>query len=411
MTDVGLKRQNNEDCILLDDELGLYVVCDGMGGGAAGEVASRTACDSIQAAVKEQADLWKAYGEDPLANRAGALEQSSAAVLSACKAVYDMANSDPARRGMGTTCAVAIVAGGSGIIAHVGDSRIYLHRKGRTHLLTHDHCLVTERLRSGEISPEEATKSRYAHVLTRNLGYQESVLVDRLSFELMAGDRYMLCSDGLSDYFEVSEIAKVFESTPAPEVSAAFVERAKIRGGKDNISCVVIEVAGEPDDSALHAEKKIEALQKIELFKTLNYVEMLKLLSVIITLEFKQGEQIIREGEESDRLYVILSGSVEVSKKGQKLATLQEGHFFGEMGLLDKSPRSADVFALEPTQLMTIPFEGFQALINQDPPISRKVLWAICEVLNQRLRATSQELSQVGDDLVEGVFGDNFINV
>jgi serine/threonine protein phosphatase PrpC len=197
LSDVGRKRTNNEDRILMDADVGLYVVCDGMGGAASGEVASRLACEAIGAHIKDNAQALQAYAENPtVANRAEALGVCDAAIQRACKEVYELSKKDESKKGMGTTCVLMVVAGGSAITAHVGDSRIYMLRKGKVYLMTQDHCFVTERLRKGLITPEEAAKSQYSNVLTRNLGFQESVQVDMLNFELVPGDRYLLCSDG-----------------------------------------------------------------------------------------------------------------------------------------------------------------------------------------------------------------------
>jgi hypothetical protein len=227
----------------------------------------------------------------------------------------------------------------------------------------------------------------------------------------MPGDRFVLCTDGLSDYFESEEFGKVFDAAPIEKVPGHLVEMANDRGGKDNISCIVLAVQGEPDDDAFHSHNQIDTLRQIPLFETLDYLEMIKLLNIMKIEDHARGGQIIRDGEASDRLFVIASGSVEVSKKGQKVATLGPGSFFGEMGLLDKSARSADVFAVEPTQLMTIPAAGLEALLSQQPSISRKLLWSVSEVLTKRLRATTQYLTEMGDDLVEGVFGKDFIDI
>jgi serine/threonine protein phosphatase PrpC len=413
LSDVGRKRAKNEDSMLMDSDAGLYVVCDGMGGAACGEVASRMACDAIGTHIRENAQALKAYADNStVANRSEALRVCDAAIQRACREVYEFSRKDDAKKGMGTTCVLMVLAGGSAITAHVGDSRIYMLRKGKVYLMTQDHCFVSERLRKGQITPEEAAKSQYSNVLTRNLGFQESVQVDMLNFELVPGDRYLLCSDGLSDYFESRDLTAVLANAGIDRVPQALVNLANERGGKDNITCVVVRIEEEPESTALTADKKIEALQKLSIFKELDYLEMIKLLNVMFVRDYEAGDPIIREGEASDRLFILLSGRVEVTMKGRKLAHIEPGSFFGEMGLIDKSPRSADVIALEPARVLFIPADSFQSLLNRESQISRKILWSFCEALNKRLRATnhalielSPEAGEVGD-VVDGQFID-----
>jgi protein phosphatase len=231
-TDVGLVRSNNQDQLLVAP--GLYAVADGMGGHAAGEVASATAVKALRAAF-EASDQRSA---DALLNAARA----------ANRAVWEQAQSHRAMHGMGTTLvALAVVErqdGTNGLaVAHIGDSRLYLLREGSFLQLTVDHSLVQELVDDGQISQAQAAVHPQRHVLTRALGVEPSVDVDLLAVEPHHGDRYLLCSDGLPREAPDDEIAAVLLSFPDPsEAAKQLVGLANSRGGSDNVTVVVVDV-------------------------------------------------------------------------------------------------------------------------------------------------------------------------
>ncbi|MBW1810524.1 MAG: serine/threonine-protein phosphatase [Deltaproteobacteria bacterium] len=160
-TNVGMKRDHNEDAFLVDDDLGLYLVADGMGGHAAGEVASSTAVEVIIAELRSKTELIGAYKHDgPFEIRDRLLKANEIAVLKACAEIYRKGQEDKRLRGMGTTLSSMLISGTGAFIAHVGDSRIYLIREGQIHQLTVDHSLINEQLKRGTISKDEARKAK-----------------------------------------------------------------------------------------------------------------------------------------------------------------------------------------------------------------------------------------------------------
>lgn len=231
-TDVGLVRSNNQDQLLVAP--GLYAVADGMGGHAAGEVASATAVKALRAAF-EASDQRSA---EALLNAARA----------ANRAVWEQAQSHRAMHGMGTTLVtIAVIEhqdGTNGLaVAHIGDSRAYLLREGTFSQLTIDHSLVQELINDGQISEAQAAVHPQRHVLTRALGVEPSVEVDLLAVDPRHGDRYLLCSDGLSREASDAEIAAVLEHHTDPSKAAKeLVRLANSRGGSDNVTVVVVDV-------------------------------------------------------------------------------------------------------------------------------------------------------------------------
>jgi protein phosphatase len=249
LTDVGQRREQNQDALLIDEPLGLFVVADGMGGHAGGGTASRIAVETIRKAIllarEEEPALFGsgAEGEEnPLPDLLGhAVEQ-------ACAAIFEASQADTELAGMGTTVTAVLVDGHSAFVAHVGDSRAYLLRAGHIYQVTQDHSLVAEQLRSGVITEEDARNSRYKNIITRSVGFEREVLVDLMGLELEAGDAIVSCSDGLTNLVDDQEILSLVEEAGTDAVER-LVDLANERGGDDNITVAMV-LLGEPGSEA-----------------------------------------------------------------------------------------------------------------------------------------------------------------
>ncbi len=240
-TDLGRRRQVNEDAYLCDDVAGLWVVADGMGGHAAGEVASQEAIDTIHGMVlrgKRALDLEGDYADDKARAASRLLE---GAVQAATYMVFAMAELDTGKAGMGTTISAMMAFGEAAVLAQVGDSRIYRIRRGSLTQLTEDHTLIAWQLKQGLITEQEAKHSKHKNVITRAVGNRDYVQVDTITVELELGDQYLLCSDGLHGYLREHEIPEVAESGGQIAVQR-FIDLANSRGGRDNITAVLVEV-------------------------------------------------------------------------------------------------------------------------------------------------------------------------
>ncbi len=240
VTDVGRRRSNNQDSMLAID--GLFVVADGMGGHAGGEVASLTAVEALRAAF---------HGGTP--------DDLVAAVVAANRAVLERAEGDPGLAGMGTTmCVVAPVeVDGEDRLAvvNVGDSRVYLFRTAELTQLTEDHSLPEELLRKGELTPEQAAADPRRNVVTRSLGQFEQVEPDMWDLVPYNGDRLLLCSDGLTNEVDDETIASVLRRVRDPEAAASdLVNRANEAGGRDNITVVIVDVVDDNDAAGRASE-------------------------------------------------------------------------------------------------------------------------------------------------------------
>ncbi len=244
ISDVGLKREGNEDSFSTKDSLGLYIVADGMGGHLAGEVASRVAVEMINKSfgrwVEEETSEDQLFGnpDRSLTKRGNYI---SGSIQLANRVVYEMAVEQEQYHGMGTTAVVLVVTPTLIIAANVGDSRIYMLRDGNIERLSKDHSIVAEQVEMGMMTEEEAEASPLRHVLTRNLGSAENVEPDIFEIEPSNNDRFILCSDGLTDLVSDEEIREMTQNEEDPEkLCRKFIEMALKRGGHDNPTVVSV---------------------------------------------------------------------------------------------------------------------------------------------------------------------------
>ena len=246
-TDVGRRRPINEDALFRDDARGFYVVADGVGGHNKGEIASREAVEQLR--------MW-VYGADgELARLVARIEAGDrdcvweirrlleSGVKSACYMVYGMAELDPDKKGMSTTLSALLIRANLAFAAHVGDSRVYRVRGQAVLQMTEDHTLINYKVKHGMMTRAEGEKASGKNVITRAVGHKDYVQVDTVDIDVAAGDRFLLCSDGLHGYFtSESEVTELCADGSLEECAESAIALANQRGGKDNITAVVIEV-------------------------------------------------------------------------------------------------------------------------------------------------------------------------
>jgi protein phosphatase len=234
-SDVGLKREQNQDSCLIDEALGLYIVADGMGGHRGGEVASRLAVEAMSEVVaKARRDSGK--------RRPNLKTVMSDGYEEASRRIFDASQApDSDLYGMGTTLVVACREGDHLTIGNVGDSRAYLFTRGCLWQMTEDHSLVAEQLRAGLLTEEEISKVTPRNVITRSVGFEREVQPDILEYMLKPGDLVLMCSDGLSGLVSDGEIAELCRGHKAEELADVCIEAAKKAGGDDNVTVLVIK--------------------------------------------------------------------------------------------------------------------------------------------------------------------------
>lgn len=241
ITDVGRQRQHNEDSYLVDDKMSLYLVADGMGGHAAGEVASRIATEAIAEFIAhtiEDDGTWPhAYDENFSRNTNRLLS----ALRIANTRVIDAMKKDARLRGMGTTVVACLIESDSASVAHVGDSRGYLIRDNQMSRITSDHSWVFEQVQAGMLTEAEAEKHPLRNVITRALGGGNNVVPDASEIELREGDHFLFCSDGLTGMVSEDDILRiVMEGPDLEEAGQQLIKQANEHGGHDNITVVLV---------------------------------------------------------------------------------------------------------------------------------------------------------------------------
>ncbi len=247
-TDVGCVRTNNEDNFGFDSRYGIYVVCDGMGGAAAGEVASKLGVDTVLNYFRDAAKtgIYPKVGErfQGYSERANAL---ASAIQMANASIYAMGSTHDAQRGMGSTIVAVLFEEDFFSIAHVGDSRIYLVRYGEIQQLTEDHSLVMEQVRRGLLTREQAEHSEMQNIIIRALGSDDAVKPDVEDMVAMPNDVLLLASDGLTKHVKDDWILAIINEAPTLEHACNdLIDAATAHGGDDNITCILIKTVQQP---------------------------------------------------------------------------------------------------------------------------------------------------------------------
>ncbi len=238
MSDVGRRREHNEDSFLVREDLGLYAVADGMGGHQAGERASRMALDLLADNLK-----LPSVAAGDKTDRDSMLQRFHRAMQVAGAGIFVAGQDDPTLHGMGTTTTALWIANDRAYLAHVGDSRAYLFRDHRAQQLSDDHTWVSEQVRMGLMTEADARDSQYRHIITRSVGFEREVAVDGTAVSVQLGDCFLLCSDGLSNYIEGEELRRFLTSHYYSQIPRLLVDLANERGGDDNITVVMVQVA------------------------------------------------------------------------------------------------------------------------------------------------------------------------
>jgi serine/threonine protein phosphatase PrpC len=241
--DPGRARSNNEDSVATDDEVALAILADGMGGYNAGEVASNMATTFIRTELGRWLREASAQANDAEVRRA-----MDICVDNANRAIFNAANTTPQYAGMGTTLVVAVFRDGRLLLGHVGDSRCYRLRAGKLEQITRDHSLLQEQIDAGLITPEQAAVSSNKNLVTRAVGVEDGVLLETHQHDVLPGDLYLMCSDGLSDMLADADIERLLlagvEATPLEGTAKVLIDAANEAGGKDNISVILVRASG-----------------------------------------------------------------------------------------------------------------------------------------------------------------------
>jgi CRP-like cAMP-binding protein len=265
---------------------------------------------------------------------------------------------------------------------------------------------MNELVRRGKVKPEEIDSSpykQYKNAVTRAVGVYESVEVETFDLDVLPGDNFLLCSDGLYAYFEDETLPQLLSDGDVKEVPRRLVDLANSGGGHDNITGVIIRVGDAAASAASDLSPsragdislKLEVLKGMQMFRYLSYRELVRVMNIAETMEVAPETEIFREGQPGDSMYVVMSGTVKLFKSGAPITELAKGQHFGEMSLVDRSVRSLTAAAgTTPVRLAVVRRKDFYDIIRKEPELAVKLLWSFVQVLGVRLRKTTSDLSE-----------------
>lgn len=389
-TSVGKVRDHNEDAHFIDTDRGIFVVCDGMGGHAAGEVASAIAVKTVRTswssdATQLVADKWLSQGTPDA--RKQLLHTIQQGVFNAHESIIAEAEADRGKKGMGTTLIGAMVVGGDVVFAQAGDSRAYLVRDGIAMQLTEDHTLLARLLAAGVEVDAEGEGMRFKSMLTNALGIGQECKVTTFVVPVADGDRFLLCSDGITEYVKEAEIGEVLSKQPSPARSAQrLVELALERGGGDNATALVVRVleAGETARPAEQLKREETAIAACTLWGKASPQQRIRALRIGLPREFTAGEKIPAQTLGDRVAWIVVEGEL-----------LQDGVRRGPSSLLypealltDARLPDKDGLAVAQSDIraLAIRADDFRELCEEDPELGEILLASVAHEVSQTRR-------------------------
>lgn len=392
MTDIGQARKRNEDAFLIDEQLGLFVVCDGMGGHAAGEVAAERTTQLVAEYIGRHEHLLREVDATPTGYYK-VVELAELATVETCRALHEMASSDPEYAGMGTTMTLLIMVGDKAVMSHVGDSRLYLLRDDQLHLLSSDHTLANEMLQRGVLSAADFESSPYQHVLTRAIGSVAAVEADLLLFDVMPGDTFLLCSDGLSKHVDdFEEITSYLKKDDLQTIPDQLVQLANSRGGRDNVTAIAVRVDRGVKRNRVTESTRLKTTSLAHLFlsSSLTYSRLIRLVGICELREVASDATIVEQGAVCDGMFVVVEGTVSVESAAGEPLKLLAGDVFAETALVRKRKAQATVKAAGPAQILLVPRRQLQRLSQRFPRIGRAIHARLLEHFAKQLDHVGQ---------------------
>lgn len=396
VTDVGKVREHNEDNHFIDAEAGVFIVCDGMGGHAAGEVASALAVKEVRSrwlsdVVENTISIW--LNKPSPESRLAVLGALQTAVALAHTAIVNEARRDIKKKGMGTTIVAVRVIGGDAFFAHAGDSRAYLVRDGIAMQVTEDHTLLARLLAAGIDVDTSGDGARFRSMLTNALGIGEECRVSTFVLPLADGDRFLLCSDGISEYVPEKEVGEILSGQASPARAAQkLVDTALARGGADNATAVVVRVleAGTSASSAAMRQAELAAIAACPWLAELTPQQRLRATKIAIARDFGTQETLPAVALNDRVAWLVLDGEVE-----------WDGELHGRGALIYPAMLSEDPPLVPRAQLAVVTgalrvlafrADDFDELCLEDPELAELLKAKLATLLDElRTRAATRE--------------------
>lgn len=395
LTDKGLVRKNNEDSFLELPEIGLFAIADGMGGELCGEVASETAINSLRDFVTENRAVIDAFQMNPSAeNKTQVLDMLADSLRNANAVVFKEALQRGIDGKMGTTLTVLLVQENTGFMVHAGDSRLYMIRNCEITQLSTDHTLINDyRKQVGDYSG--VFDEKFSGILTKAVGIQEYVEPEKLTFAILPEDKYLLCSDGLYNGLDKEFpdlhpfFSKPFENIQTEkerlkEAMRSLTDTVFRNGAPDNVSIILVSAFAVDDDevSGTHEiVKKFDKIRSIELFRDLEYRELLAVMAHVEIRTYNKYDVISKMSAEDRELFVILDGKVSALKGSKLLKTFRSGDHIGDVTFLSGEIPTYNLFLDKTSSFLVIKKSAFDKIVAEEPIIGVKLLTRLATVL------------------------------
>ncbi len=391
----GAKHVTNDDYALVNQEQGIYVICDGVSEGGNGRFASELVARQIQEKLVGANHFLKKNGAQLLGpKRLQKMQELLLGAFADAQAkLSEEGISNESYRNAHTTCITLWMDGRFAILAHLGDSRAYLYRAGKVYQLTKDHNGIDELLKMG-MSQEEANKNPMSKSLTRAFG-SRFTHPDLTKIEFQPNDILILCTDG---------VYSVLQNQGLPQLVQAILKEQDIKGpieqcarlSGDDSTLIQIQF---PNDmlqaGAVQAADRIKLIQQTPLSKYFDYIQKSHVAAICEVQTFKAGSVIVQEGTEGECLYIVAKGNLEIFVKGQSLTHKVPGEFIGEVALLQKGKRTASAVAREDTVLLSLSRSDLDEAFKKDPNLECHFYKAMLEMVVGRMIEQGREIAQM----------------
>ena len=395
VTDKGLVRKNNEDHLLEMPELGLFAVADGMGGELYGEVASETAINALRDFVTENRAVIDAFQMNSSAeNKIHVLDMLADALRDANAKVFKEADERDIDGKMGTTLTVLLVIDSSGFMVHTGDSRLYMIRQSEITQLSTDHTLINDyKKQFGDYSG--VFDAKFSGILTKAVGVQEYVEPEKLTFAILPEDKYLLCSDGLYNGLECDtpDFGDIFdkpfedpqkEKERLKEAMRNLTDIVYKNGAPDNVSMILVSAFSEDEEEVTGTRefiKKFDKIRSMELFKDLEYKELLAVMAQVEIRTYNKYDVISKMSANDRELFIILDGKVSALKGTKLLKTFRSGDHIGDVAFLSGEVPAYNLFLDKTSSFLVIKKSAFDKIVAEEPIIGVKLLTQLATVL------------------------------
>jgi serine/threonine protein phosphatase PrpC len=392
---MGSKHKTNDDYSLINQEQGIYILCDGVSEGGNGRFASELVAKQVQEKLIDANKFIQKNGAQLLGTKR--LQKMQELMLSAFtdtqSSLLKLAAINENYRNAHTTCITLWMDGRFAILAHLGDSRAYLYRAGKVYQLTKDHNGYDELVKMG-MAPEEAQKNPMAKSLSKAFGARFTQ-ADLLKIEFQPKDILILCTDGVYTTLQSKGFPELVQAMlQGQDLKPAIEQCARLSG--DDSTLLQVQFAAEmKQETSVQASDRIKLIQQTPLSKYFDYIQKSHVAAICEIEQFKAGSVIFQEGTEGECMYVVASGALEILLKGQNLTFKGPGEFIGEVALIRHGKRTASVVAREDSTLLSLKRSDLDEVFNKDPELEKHFYKGMLEMVMDRMVEQGREIAQL----------------